>query len=250
MAKSNPPSVTGDADAVACEEAFRALPGYDAGNSRATLLPIDAAAIASLQQPAARAQLEARLLTSLNTTGSAVAKEYICSQLAIIGSKDAVPALAALLDEPVLATAARNALERIPGAAPSAALRKALPKSQGSSRLGIVQSLAARRDASSVGLLGTLLRNPDLQLAGAAAAALGEIGTSRAGRTLRESFGAASASLKREMADAMLVCAERLDESGHRAEAEALLRPLVGSGLPEHIARAASQGLNRLAQHR
>lgn len=245
MAKSNPPTVTGDADAVASEEAFRALPGYDTGISRATLLPIDDAVIASLQQPAAPARLEARLLTALKTTGSAVAKEYICSQLAIIGSKDAVPALAALLDEPVLATAARNALERIPGAAPSAALRKALPKSQGNARLGIIQPLAVRRVASSVGLLAALLQNPDPQLAGAAAAALGEIGTSRAGRTLREFFASAPDSLKREMADAMLICAERLDESGHSAEAEALLQPLAGSGLPEHITRAAAQGLHR-----
>jgi HEAT repeat protein len=243
MANSNPKCVTGNADAAACEEAWRALTSYDLGSARASLLPIDDAVAASLPEPAARARIEARLLNALKTTGSAVAKEFISSKLAIIGTRAAVRALAALLGEPGLATAARNALERIPGAAPSAALRKALPKSEGSARLGIIQSLAVRRDGASVGLLAALLRTPDPQLAGAAAAALGEIGTARAGRKLRDFFGQASDSLRREVADAMLVCAERLDQSGRRAEAEALLRPLVGSGLPEHITRAAEQGL-------
>ncbi len=246
MANSNPPSVLRDAEAVACEEAFRALPGYDTGSPRATVLPIDDAVAASLNEPSARTHMEARLLTVLKETGSAVAKEYICSKLAIVGTKAAVPALAALLGEPGLATAARNALERIPGTAPSSALRKVLPRLTGSTRLGVIQSLGVRRDAASARLLAAFLENPDPQLAGAAAAALGEIGSARAARALRGFFSKAPATLKPEVANAMLVCADRLVEQGLSAETEQILRPLTDPGSSTQVVQAAARALSRL----
>ena len=247
MPDTKPLAAAAHVDASACNEAFRALLTYDSGSPRSLLLPIDDAVAASSNEPAARARLEARLLEALQKAGSTVAKEYVCSQLASIGAKAAVPALARLLLEPQLVTAARNALERIPGEAPVAALRKALPQARGDSRLGIVQSLGVRRDAASLRLLSEFLQQPEFELACAAAAALGEIGSARAGWFLAENFARATASLRQAMADSLLVCAERAEQEGRRADAQALLKLLAGTALPSHVRQAAERGRRRLA---
>ena len=71
---------------------------------------------------------------------------------------------------------ARYALERIPGEAVSKALRDAAGKLTGELKIGMINSLAARRDAGSVPMLVGLLKSSDAQVASAAASALGRIG--------------------------------------------------------------------------
>src|SRR5579862_8226042 len=55
-------------------------------------------------------------------------KAITCKKLAVYGSKEAVPALAALLTNPELSSWARIALEAIPGPESDEALRSALSK--------------------------------------------------------------------------------------------------------------------------
>jgi len=250
MPDSKPKAVPGEPPAAACDDAFQALRTYDLGSPRGALVPVDEAVASSLHDAALASQLESRLIAALRAKSSASAQEYICSKLALIGTKAAVPALAELLGNLQVAAAARNALERIPGAAPSAALRKALAKAQVPAKIGIVRSLGARRDTAAVGLLAPLLTGSDRDLSAAAADALGELGSVKAARALGEAFGDASAARKREMADAMLVCAERLEQEGRSPDAQALLKLLASAGLPAYITRAAEHGPRRLAQSR
>src|SRR5215831_19069620 len=94
--------------------AFEALKTYDAGSGRATLCPIDDEVRRVLADASGREKIERRLILALQAKPSAAASEYICSQLALIGTGLSVPALADLLPDAVLSTAARNALEKIP----------------------------------------------------------------------------------------------------------------------------------------
>ncbi|MBE0545855.1 MAG: hypothetical protein IH623_31385 [Verrucomicrobia bacterium] len=230
-------------DAAALDAAFEALKTYDQGSSRGALMPIDEAVMASLDDKAAQKELEQRLATALQHGGSAVAREYICSKLAVIGSEVCVPALAAQLNAPQFANAARNALEAIPGAQATKALRDNLAKTEGAQKVGVINSLGARRDADSVRALTALLKHDDAGVAGAAAAALGDIATTNAAKALREYQPKAPEALRLKVADAILTCAERLLAAGKRADAQTLYQLLATTSQPNHIQHAAARGL-------
>lgn len=236
------------AEAPALLSAFEALKTYDHGSSRAALLPIDEAVMASLDSATAKKQLEQRLINALKQGGPAASCEYLCSKLTLIGSDAAVPALAALLGDRQTATAARNALEAIPGHKATKALRDSLPKLEGLQQIGVINSLGARRDAESVRALTRLLPSPDAGIAAAAAAALGDIATTRAARALRELQSPAPETLRLKVADAMLCCAERLVEGGKRSEAGRLYQLLASPAQPRHVQQAAVRAVASLSK--
>jgi hypothetical protein len=165
------------ADQAAVGRAFETLGAYDHGSSRASLMPLDEAVVASLGDAAARKDLEQRLAGVLSRKVSPVAKQYVCAKLRLIGSAESVPALAGLLADRDLAHAARGALESMPCPEALQSLRDALPKLSGLQKVGLINSLAVRRDTESVPALVALLKDPDAQVAAAAAAALDHIGT-------------------------------------------------------------------------
>ncbi|MCW5554682.1 MAG: hypothetical protein KIS67_21295 [Verrucomicrobiae bacterium] len=230
-------------DAVALDAAFEALKTYDQGSSRGALMPIDEAVMASLESQSAQKELEQRLITALKKGGSAVAREYICSKLTMIVSEACVPALAAQLTAPEFATAARNALEAIPGAQATKALRDSLPGTEGPQKIGVINSLGARRDADGVRALTPLLKHDDVGVAGAAAAALGDIATTNAAKALREFQPQVPEGLRLRVADAILTCAERLLVAGKPADAQTLYRLLDSTAHPKHVQHAAARGL-------
>ena len=154
-----------------------------------------------------RAALEEGRFTSLRAGGSVVAREYICAKLGLIGSEQSVPALSQLLAEAQLGTAARNALEALPCPQATQALRKALGRLHGLPKAGAINSLGNRREAASAGALKELLKDADPEVAGAAVAALGRIGSVAAGRALRHFYPKAPAALQHKTADAALNCA-------------------------------------------
>lgn len=224
----------------AVDAAFAALQSYDWGSSRAALLPLDQAVAAAHRSPNARQALEQRLLSALRTARSVPAREYLCSQLAILGGKRSIAPLAELLAEPTLATAARHALEAIPDASAAKALRRTLTRVTGREKTGVIISLGVKRDAGSVPALAKLLEDADPQIADAAAWALGEIATSAAARALARWLAGAGAS-RCAGAAAALTCAERLAAAGRRAEADALCRLLLGASFPGHVRAAAER---------
>ena len=140
-------------------------------------------------------------------------KAKACQRLAVAGTKDAIPALVALLSDEKLNCYARTALENIPGPAVDAALREAAKTLKGRQLIGVIDSIGQRRDAKAVELLAKYLENKDTAVASAAAGALGRIGTLGAGEKLFESlFNKPRA--KVAVADGILACADRLEASG------------------------------------
>jgi HEAT repeat protein len=230
-------------ETTALSTAFDALKSYDQGSSRGALLPIDEAVVASLDDKAARSELERQLVTALRNGGSVVAREYICSKLSLIGTAFCVPALAALLNKPEVATTARNALEAIPDRQATRTLRDNLSKVEGLQKVGVINSLRARRDADSVRALTASLKQADTRIAAAATAALGDIATSQAAKALRDFQPKAPEALRQKVADAMLTCAERLLAAGKRADALTLYQLLATTAQPNHVQYATARGL-------
>jgi len=232
-------------DSPTLDSAFEALKSYNTGSPRGALCPLDHAVISILADPKARNAMESRFVSVLKSKPSSTAVGYICSKLVLIGSEACVPALAQYLGDATSSTDARNALEKIPGPAASKALRQALPKLSLPQRLGAIQSLGARRDTASISILAQCLKEP-AEVA-TAAAALGQIGSVKAARALREYLEAGPKSFPAVAADAALVCAERLLAEGHDSEARSLYQALLAANPPVPVQQAAARGLTNCA---
>jgi len=139
-----------------------------------------------------------------------------------------VPALAALLPRKEHSHMARFALERIDDAEAADSLRKAFSALDGDLKLGMMASLAARRDAASVPLFAALLAG-DEKTAIAAADALGMIHDSASVDALAAAAASAAGRKARAIADARLACAEAMLAGGGRSEAMAIYRAIERS---------------------
>ncbi len=224
----------------AVDQAFETLKTYEWGNDRAALNALDTAVAASHNDAAAQKALETRLVAVLAGDGSQAAKDYACRKLSLIGSAQAVPALAALLTEKTLSHMGRYALERMPCDEAIAALRAAMAKTSGLQRVGMINSLGVRRDAGSTAAIAALLGADDAQVAAAAAAALGSIGTADSAKALA-AFDVPEG-LVLAVADAKLTCAEKLLAGGDKAGALAIYMKLMTPGQPKHVKLAAMRG--------
>ncbi len=234
----------------ALDKALDALKSYEWGSDRAALQAIDSAVAASHADAAAAKALEARLVEALKADPPQAAQDYLCRQLSLVGSAACVPAVAELLTDQKLSHMARYALERISDAAAVAALREALPKVDGDLKVGVINSLGVRRDAESTAALTALLADANEKVAGAAASALGDIGSSEAAKALGEFQAKASDSLKLVAADAYLACAEQLLADGKKLEAMAIYKSLATPDQPRHVRLAATRGLLAVTQQK
>jgi HEAT repeat protein len=174
-------------------------------------------------------------------------KAKACQRLAVIGTKDAVPALAALLPDEHLNLYARFGLEGILDPSVDTVLRDAAAKLQGSQLIGVLDSIGQRKDAQAVGLLKGFLKHSDVAVASAAAGALGRIGTTDAAAALNEAL-AQDSPIKNWIADACLACADGLVAGGKKPEAVALLETVAKADLPKHIKVAALCGQLQIQQ--
>ncbi len=184
----------------------------------------------------------AKLVAVLQSDAALFDKAKACQRLAVIGTRDAVPALAALLSDEQLAHYARYGLEPIPDSAVDEALRDAMGKLKGKLLIGVINSIGNRRDAGATEGLRRLLADPDPDVAAAAAAALGRVGNPRAADILQNALTGAPAALRSSVGDACLACAEGLFDQGKREEAAALYDAMRGADLPKHLHIAARRG--------
>jgi HEAT repeat protein len=224
-------------------ELVKTVQAYDWGRSGAVLLAIDAEIRKVAGHPDHAAKLEEALLEVLRSDASLAAKRGVCKRLGLIAGEPSVPLLAAMLTGAGTSDMARYALERIPSGAADAALREALPKTRGRTRVGIINSIGNRRDTRAAAALGNLLGDSDEAVAQAAAWALGRIGGAEAVRLLAARKDAAPGRVRSEILDAYLVCAGRLASEGKKAEAAAIYRELNTERMPAPIRRAASLGI-------
>jgi HEAT repeat protein len=182
------------------------------------------------------------LLKLLQSDAPPQDKAIACKKLAIYGTKDAVPALAALLSDPQLSSWARIALEAIPDPSVDAALREAAGKLQGSLLVAVINSVRYRRDAQAIPLLANHLKDPNADVAIAAAAALGHIGGDAAARALEASLADAPARVRSAVAQACVECAERYLAEGKSADAVKLCDRVRGADVPKHVVLEATRG--------
>ncbi|OYW24484.1 MAG: hypothetical protein B7Z55_02035, partial [Planctomycetales bacterium 12-60-4] len=162
------------------------------------------------------------LIAVLSGDAPAADKALACKGLAVYGSSASVAELAKLLSDPQLASWARIPLEAIPGPAADDALRVATESLQGNLLIGVINSIGIRRDSAAVDLLSGRLKDEDVEIATAAAIALGRIGNEASAKALRKALPEATAQLRAGVAEACILCAERFLADDHAAEAAAI----------------------------
>jgi HEAT repeat protein len=178
-------------------------------------------------------------------------KAIACKRLAVIGTKEAVPPLAALLGDDQVSDYARDALESMPDPAADEVLRAALPKLKGLPLIGAINSLRRRRDLKAVEPLGKLVYGADAAVARAAALAVGEISGPVAAKTLQRALGATKGAIRADVAAGALLCADRMmaeDRKGALALFDVLSRPDIPSNVrmaAMHLQIAAETSLKR-----
>ena len=225
------------ADAFPPAEEMARLKQYDYGGEAKILRHFErltGRASGDAKPRAALARCFAALLMDAKATHAA--KVFVCGQLPLVASEAEVPVLAKLLGDPELGDAARRALEAIEGDNAGAALRAALTKANGKAKIGLVNSLGARRDGRAVDAIAPLLRSDDATMA-AAARALGDIGTKQSAAALQ------TAKHGRAIDDGLLRCAEHLNEASDPPAAAKIYQSLWSSKRPDPIRLAALSGL-------
>jgi len=165
--------------------------------------------------PATKQQVD-KLIAVLKSDAPHKEKADACRLLALVGTKDAIASLAALLGDEKLSHMARYGLEPIPDTAVDDAFRVALGKLKGRPLVGVIGSIGVRRDVKAVRPLAKMLRSPDTQVAQAAARALGNIGNQFATRALQRALPNVSAANQLALCEGLFRCAEAHAAKGRR----------------------------------
>ncbi len=190
----------------------------------------------------ATSERESQLLAVLQSDAPAKEKAITCKRLAVYGTKESVPALAALLSDEQLASWARIALEAIPDPAVDEAFRGALSDLEGRLLVGTINSIGVRRDPKAVDGLAVCLQNPQSPVAAAAADALGRIGNASARQTLEGSLAGAPVAVRSAIAEGCILCAERLLAEGKADQAAQLYDKIRLADVPQQRILEATRG--------
>jgi sugar phosphate isomerase/epimerase len=173
-----------------------------------------------------------------------MAEKWVAAhELARLGTREAVPRLAALLPDNRFTDLARYALETLPDPSADDALREALGKLDGRPLAGLITSIGARRDALAVEPLTRFLSRPDPAIVSAAVAALGNIGTAPAAKALEAALANAQPSVRPAVCSSIVQCADALRVHGDRAAAIEIYNWIRTSKAPPQLGAAAIRGL-------
>ena len=235
--------LAGPSSAQDSPDALHEIVTYKFGESREPLTVVADMVRVALADPKESKALAAQLAAILGTDATLDCKQFVCRQLAIIGGREIVPAVAALLSSADTADMARYALERIPGSEVDEALLEALPDAPDSAKPGIVNSLGERRCVGAVTDLSALTTGPCPVTAEAAVGALGKIGGSKAVKALTEAKSKVAPELERAVADSLLLCADQYFEKGKKRKAAKLYQGLFATDQPRPVRVAAFKGM-------
>jgi HEAT repeat protein len=211
--------------------------------SRADTGTVDTEIVAAIKAgPTGLKNLELSAIETIKGGAPRMEKDHACRILRVIGTVDSVEALGALLADEKLSHIARYALESMRFPQVDRVLEDALDKTGDPVKVGIINSLAMRGGRQNVGNLVPLLKDADAEVAGAAAWALGRIGSPQAVRALSECYKNAGKKMRDAAADGLLNAADQLVAKGSLHEALAIYKQLDRENAPEHVRMGAFAG--------
>jgi len=197
---------------------------------------------------AERAALSRAIMTKVGPQTAKPARVWMLRKIEPLGRDEVVADLARLFrdKDPEIRELARRALQNNPSPKAAAALRAELATATSNEwRVALINALAFRKDAQSVGAIRKLASSPNTCVARAAVAALGDIATDPAVNTLTGMLRTAQPPLRDTVLDASIRAAEALVARGSRERAAGIYEQLADSGEPERVRIAAVEGIAR-----
>jgi len=212
--------------------------------TRFALLLVTSVGLLVASAPAAdtNAEKTRKLIEVLQSNAAFYDKARACQQLGEFGTKEAVPALAALLGDGHLCAYARGGLEGIPDPSAAEALRNAAARLTGDRLAGVVESLGVLRDTNAVDLLHKLADDPASGVSPQTILALGRIANEASIRILREYLAQAAEGTRTNAAAACLMAAQEQQADGHADTAAALCDAVRNANVPVVYQAAAIRG--------
>lgn len=230
------------ASAKTADDLLKEISTYQFGQSREPLTQVEDWVRVNLASPELSQAIANTLAGLLAANATRDCKQFVCRQLAVIGTDENVPAIAALLANADTADMARYALQRMQSPAVDAALLAAL-EGAGDAAAGIINTLGERRSVVAVKALASYVMSDNMKVADAAISALGKIGGSKAAKILAKAKGGVAPGLRRSVSDAQLAVAAACAEAGDAAAAKAIYRSLIGEDEEAPVLKAAELGL-------
>lgn len=169
-------------------------------------------------------------------------KALACRNLGVMGTKDAIQPLAALLADEKLSHMARTGLEPMPFAEVDEVFRQALGTLKGLPLVGVISSVGVRKDVKAVDALAKFLSDADPQIVRAAAKSLGRIGNGTAARALQTAAKTSTGDNQLAMIEGMFRCAETLTTAGQKDIAIQLYDELAGLPTAHQVRTGAIRG--------
>ena len=204
---------------------------------------LGAGAVQSYAQTVPAKQDEAKLIAVLKSSDATIKeKTDACRGLSFIGTKNAIPALVALLGDQKLSHMARYGLEPIQDPAVDEAFRAALGRLKGMPLVGVIGSTGVRRDTLAVPALAKFLNDANPEVSRAAARALGNIGNTAAAMALESRLADVSGEDRLNVCEGLLRCAEAFVAEGQAQRAVAIYDRLRKLDSPHQVRGGALRG--------
>ena len=225
---------------------LEALRQYESGSNVAVLRHYEQQVAQAIDDPAARQKVESELVEVLAGQATFEARRFVCTQLAIIGSKASVPATAKLLESDETVGIACLALAKNPSIQAGQVLRETLGRLKGQPLVQVINTLGTRRDREAVDALLEFAKSEDRAVAGAAYLALGKIGGSSARIAMAEARQKNDPAVADAVAAGSFLFAERLAAQNRRPGAVRIYDQLLAPDHADHVRRGAFEALLRL----
>jgi len=201
---------------------------------------------------------EEDLVAILQSDAPTSEKAKACQDLAIIGSRRAIPVLASLMADDILGEYARMGLEGIEDPEVDAVFRTRLRELDGRLLVGVINSIGVRRDNRAVASLEAFSKDASVEVASAALVALGHIATDDAIKVIRDALTDGPDALRPTAAHACFAAAEFLVAENRGKKARELYNAVRLSNVSSAIRLVAtyqmivtrgSSGLPLLVEH-
>jgi HEAT repeat protein len=239
-------------DADLLESSIQQLKTYHYGQDGVDLRKIEMQVAMASKEPALRGKVEQMLIDTLIEAETKEddltflnydAKHFLCKQLRTIGTRKCVPQLESMLTDPELSHMARYALGGIEDAEAGAALHRAIGKTSGAIKVGIINTIVDSNYEPALADIVRLVSDRDESVATASVKALGHFGGSASAETLSNARAGADEAMKLEIDASLLKCAEKFAAAGKKDPAREIYDEYYSEKYPEHLRIAGLKGL-------
>jgi len=237
------------ADATAVEtdkllKSIETLKTYEYGKTNGVDLNwVDQQVAMASKDVSIRGQVEDRLIAALAAATTNDAKQFLCRQLRTIGTAKAVPQLESMLTDPEISHMARYALGGIDAPEAGKALHRALGKTSGKVKAGIINTLAQIGYGQGLADFMKCVGDSDQDVAIAAIRATGHFPCNSVVGLLQRTRASAAKNIQVEIDSALLQCAEKYAAAGDVERAGAIYVEFYSGKHPGYLRVAGLRGL-------